>query len=88
MLFFNLLLFFLSWQLISMLTFVSGKSTQFVTKNILTIAGNFSLNGKFTNLAHYDITTGVWSNNYEPDLYVYGESNGEILTDISLTFYC
>jgi hypothetical protein len=45
-------------------------------REVLTISGNFSLNGKFTNLAQYDISTGVWSDTYEPHLYVYGQSNG------------
>ena len=65
----------LPW-ILSILSIVTGNSVLQV-KEILTIAGNFSLNGKFTNLAQYDISTGVWSNNYEPDLYVYGESNGK-----------
>jgi hypothetical protein len=63
------------WWLLSILLIVKGNSIVEV-KEILTIAGNFSLNGKFTNLAHYDIITGVWSSSNEPDLYVYGESNG------------
>lgn len=46
-------------------------------KEIITIAGNFSLNGKFTNLAEYDISTGEWSNSNVPQLYVYGESAGK-----------
>ena len=64
------------WWLFSILLIVKGNSIVEV-KEILTIAGNFSLNGKFTNLAHYDISTGVWSSSNEPDLYVYGESNGK-----------
>jgi hypothetical protein len=55
----------------------AGKSTLQV-REILTIAGNFSLNGKFTNMAQYDINTGEWSNSHEPELYVYGESNGAL----------
>lgn len=70
-------LFLLIWLLMMSVLTTASKSNLLV-KDILTIAGNFSLNGKFTNLAHYDITTGVWSNTYEPDLYVYGESNGEL----------
>lgn len=63
-------------------------------KEVLAIAGNFSLNGKLTNLAQYDISSGMyvqmkyinvfclprgrWSNRYEAELYVYGESYGVV----------
>lgn len=65
-------------------------------KEVLTITGNFSLNGKLTNLAQYDISSGMyvgakfcnfyvnplakyrWSNSYEAELYVYGESYGVV----------
>ena len=54
-------------------------------KEVLTIAGNFSLNGKFTNLAQFDVSSGVWTDNYEPELYVYGESNGRFSMRVNRT---
>ena len=61
-------------------------TSSLLVKEFLTIAGNFSLNGKFTNLAEYDLHSGEWSNNYEPELYVYGESNGEDLSVFVVAF--
>lgn len=48
-------------------------------RNVLIIAGNFSLNGALANIAEYDYDSGVWLHNYEPGLYLYGASNGVIL---------
>eukprot|EP00602_Paraphysomonas_sp_CaronLab_P007860 CAMPEP_0185032518 /NCGR_PEP_ID=MMETSP1103-20130426/20669_1 /TAXON_ID=36769 /ORGANISM="Paraphysomonas bandaiensis, Strain Caron Lab Isolate" /LENGTH=964 /DNA_ID=CAMNT_0027568451 /DNA_START=200 /DNA_END=3094 /DNA_ORIENTATION=+ len=54
-------------------------------KEVLAIAGNFSINGELTNLAQYDISTGEWSNSYEAELYVYGESYG-VIWDTSVNY--
>lgn len=59
------------------LLLVAATEATLQVRDIVTIAGNFSLSGKFTNLAHFDVTTGEWSSAYEPNLYVYGESNGK-----------
>lgn len=52
-------------------------------RDVLIVGGNFSLNGNVTNIAHFDISTGVWSNQNEPELYVYGQSYG-VIWDIAI----
>ena len=39
-------------------------------KEVLTITGNFSLNGKLTNLAQYDISSGMYVGAKFCNLYV------------------
>ncbi|KAG5189684.1 hypothetical protein JKP88DRAFT_262058 [Tribonema minus] len=40
--------------------------------------GNFTLNGKTTNLAQYDTNSHTWYTRFEPQLYLYGEAAGEV----------
>eukprot|EP01041_Mallomonas_annulata_P005687 gene5687-11474_t len=52
-------------------------------REVIVVAGNFTLNGELVNIAEYDIASGAWSNKYEPVLYLYGESNG-VIWDIAV----
>jgi len=47
-------------------------------REVLVVAGNFSLDGKLSNIAQYDIINEEWSTKYQSELYLYGESNGVI----------
>eukprot|EP01038_Epipyxis_sp_PR26KG_P005697 gene5697-7863_t len=55
---------------------------QFV-RQVLVVAGNFTIGGEVVNIAQYDILTGIWSNKYQAELYLYGESNG-VIWDIAV----
>lgn len=61
----------------------SGFCLNVIGREVIVVAGNFTLGGQLLNIAEYDITAGIWSNKYEPELYLYGESNG-IVWDISV----
>lgn len=47
-------------------------------RQVIVVAGNFSIDGKPVNIAQYDSVSGLWSNKYQSELYLYGESNGAI----------
>lgn len=49
----------LFYLLIYLIFFVLFYCVNIELKEVLIIAGNFSLNGELTNLAQYDITTGM-----------------------------
>ena len=45
--------------------------------------GNFTLDNTMANLARFDLGSGIWTASYEPELYLYGESNG-VVWDIAV----
>ncbi|CAM9779099.1 unnamed protein product, partial [Laminaria digitata] len=49
----------------------------------LVIGGNFTLNGKSTNVAQYDPISETWYTRFEPQLYLYGKAAG-MVTDLAV----
>jgi len=47
-------------------------------RQVLVVAGNFSLDGELLNVAQYEVSSGRWSAKYHAELFVYGASNGVI----------
>ncbi|CAM9750655.1 unnamed protein product, partial [Ectocarpus sp. 13 AM-2016] len=44
----------------------------------LVVGGNFTLNGKSTNVAQYDPVSESWYSRFEPQLYLYGKAAGMV----------
>ena len=56
----------------------NGYKRNIKPREVLVVAGNFSLDGKLSNIAQYDIINEEWSTKSQSELYLYGESNGVI----------
>ncbi|CAM9802571.1 unnamed protein product, partial [Scytosiphon promiscuus] len=49
----------------------------------LVVGGNFTLNGKSTNVAQYDPVSESWYSRFEPQLYLYGKAAG-VVSDLAV----
>jgi serine/threonine protein kinase len=55
-----------------------------LTKKVILIAGNFSVDGVQYNIAEFDPWMNSWRENYNSQVYLYSESNSGVVWDVAV----